>query len=133
MLIRSVISLCSRVVLAVILMTHAVLSAAGYVGSAALQARSDIFVDLSGSLPFQPMVHALAVVAAIWILFGIQTRIAAIVGLIAYGLCLRAETLQGFGAIDVLALAGPVGLGLIVCLIGGGRFSIYRDDWRQLL
>lgn len=133
MLIRSVISLCSRMVLAAILITHVVLSVAGF-GSASAASGSTLFLDTSGGFPLHALAHALTFVAAVWVLFGIQTRIAAIVGLVAYGLCLRAElSSPGLAAIDLAALALPLGVGLIVCMIGGGRFSIYRDDWRQIL
>ena len=133
MLIRSVISLCSRLMLAAILMVHVVLSVAGYPGLFA-PSNANLFLDSSGGLPLHALAHALTFVASIWVLFGIQTRIAAIVGLVTYGLCLPAElSLPGMAFTDVLALALPLGFGMIVCLIGGGRFSIYRDDWHQIL
>lgn len=133
MLIRSVISLCSRMILAAILMTHVVLGVAGFSGPLA-PSNSPLFLETSGGLPLHALAHALTFVAAIWVLFGIQTRIAAIVGLVAYGLCLRAElSSPGLALADLAALALPLGVGLIVCMIGGGRFSIYRDDWRQIL
>lgn len=125
MLIRSVISLCSRMILAAILMTHVVLSVAGLDGPF-VSADATLFLETSGGLPLHALAQALTFVAAIWVLFGIQTRIAAIVGLVAYGLCLRAE-------LSSPGLALPLGVGLIICTIGGGRFSIYRDDWRQIL
>lgn len=125
MLIRSVISLCSRMILAAILMTHVVLSVAGF-DSPFVSSNATLFLETSGGLPLHALAHALTFVAAIWVLFGIQTRIAAIVGLVAYGLCLRAD-------LSSPGLALPLSIGLIVCMIGGGRFSIYRDDWRQIL
>lgn len=133
MLIPSVISLCSRLILAAILMIHVVLSVAGYPGLFAPSNAKPLF-DSSGGLPLHALAHALTFVAAIWVMFGIQTRIAAIVGLVTYGLCLPVElSSPGLAFTEVLALALPLGFGMIVCLIGGGRFSIYRDDWRQIL
>ena len=133
MLIRSVISLCSRMILAAILMTHVVLSVAGFSGPF-VPAKPTLFLEQSGGLPLHALAHALTLVAAIWVLFGIQTRIAAIVGLVAYGLCLRADlSSPGLAISNLAALGLPLGVGLIVCMIGGGRFSIYRDDWRQIL
>lgn len=100
--------------------------------------QSTIFVIRadSGMMPAMPgiafaVLHALMLVAAIWVLFGIRTRIVALIGLA----CLYADSLiiplvPGFPERKVLfAVAILAAVPLI--FFGGGRFSLYRAGWRN--
>ncbi|MBS8227408.1 hypothetical protein [Vannielia litorea] len=76
-------------------------------------------------------VNALLIVIAIWIAFGIRTRLVAAIGLTIYtGYTLASG---GFEA-DNLGIGVIVAFGLALPLIvaGGGAYSMYRKGWSGL-
>ncbi|SEL58843.1 hypothetical protein SAMN05444413_11183 [Roseivivax marinus] len=76
----------------------------------------------------------LMTVVAIWLVFGIRTRVVATLGTALY--VGHITMLPGFGAVDAtilaeLALVGAIALPSI--LFGGGRFSMVRAGWSNVI
>ncbi|WP_435259072.1 hypothetical protein ACSBLW_04685 [Thioclava sp. FR2] len=81
------------------------------------------------------VLHALMAVAAIWLIFGVRTRVVALFGLSCYATLFWLETQNGFSTrleflvpLQIVAL-----LALPLILFGGGHFSLYRAGWRNPL
>lgn len=123
------ISLLARAVLTVLfvleLSVHFDVAANGWPGFEA---------QFNGIYPFELLQHAGIAMAAIWVAFGIQTRFAAAVGVVLLMICQRAHFLTGQVAeAHPLAIIVPLLIGGFLILAGGGRWSLYRDDYRFLL
>lgn len=81
------------------------------------------------------LLHALMAMAAIWLIFGVRTRIVALLGLLFYAALWRLESQNGADGLlgYLVPLQVVVVLALPLILLGGGRFSLYRAGWRNLL
>lgn len=93
-----------------------------------------VHISFSGGYPFEVLLLAGMAVAAIWLAFGIQTRIAALVGVAFLMICERADYITGYNLqFDPIAVFLPIALGALLLALGGGKWSLYRDDYHSLL
>ena len=76
-------------------------------------------------------IHALPIVIAIWIAFGVRTRLVTALGLALYTGYTLATHSPETGAIG-LGLFIAFGLALPLIAAGGGSYSIYRKGWSGL-
>ncbi|MDQ1848241.1 hypothetical protein Q9299_08065 [Gemmobacter fulvus] len=92
----------------------------------------DPFIGISGSLLVA--LNAVLVTIAIWLVFGVRTRVVTLIGLTLYlaamFLHLRASLVAEVAMAEVLAV---VLMALPLILLGGGRFALYRAGWKEVL
>ncbi|WP_071675136.1 hypothetical protein [Nioella nitratireducens] len=77
---------------------------------------------------------ALIQFAAVWLMFGLRSRVVALLGLVLMiGLLLWFEALgvqTSYGSLQVVASAV---LALPLFFLGGGRFALYRRGWADIV
>lgn len=80
------------------------------------------------------VVGALLVLIAVWIAFGLRTRVMA---LLAAAIAITFHFATAYNPLTVTSETLPMLLTLIAALpliaIGGGRFSLWRGGWREIL
>ena len=93
---------------------------------------SEGLIDTVGSSS-PTLLLAILAMTAIWIVFGVRTRIVSLLALVCYAAVIRIESLNSFSTVaDLLVPFQIVALlALPLILFGGGRFSIYRAGWRN--
>ncbi|APZ54303.1 hypothetical protein [Salipiger abyssi] len=77
------------------------------------------------------VICALLFTVSIWLLFGVRTRVVALMGLALYlGLEIVHPGLSSADSQVLLSSAIVVLLGLPLIIFGGGKFSVVRAGWR---
>ncbi len=76
---------------------------------------------------------ALILFSAVWLLFGLRSRVVALIGLVMMvGLTLWFDTVGIQTTYGGLHIAASVVLALPLFFLGGGRFALYRRGWADL-